>query len=222
MTAAEPVSEAAPLRPPAGRGRPRDPQMQSRILSAALDVYANAGWTGFTFEAVAREAGVGKPAIYRRWASREDLLFAVVDLQMPAHELPNTGSIRGDLIGMAEDVLDGQIRGPGAAVARLGIEVAVHPEPLGRIHEQLVLSRRTPSRAMVLRGIARGEVRPDTPITVLLDMVAGAMVSHWRNALTEERETLRAHRAEFIASVVDAALASFLVIHEERRQQGRG
>jgi AcrR family transcriptional regulator len=204
--AVEPVA----LRP-AGRGRPRDPQMESRVLSAALDVYAAAGWSGFTFEAIARAARVGKPAIYRRWASREDLLFDVVDLQMPAHELPDTGSIRGDLMGMAEELLNGHVRGPGAAVGRLELEAAANPDTLGRIHEKLVLSRRTPSREMVLRGIRRGELRADTPITTLLDLVAGAMANHWRSALRDERAVLVAHRDEYVASVVDAALASFLV-----------
>lgn len=194
----------------AGPGRPRDPQMESRILTAASRVYAASGWTGFTFEAVARSAGVGKPAIYRRWDSREDLLFAAVDETLPAHELPDTGSIRGDLIGMANQLLDGHVLGSRDVGGRLAFEATIHPEPIGRIHQRLVLSRRTPSRVMMLRGIERGELRPDTPITTVLDLVAGAMGNHWRNALPEEREQLVRHREAFVASVVDAALASFL------------
>lgn len=193
----------------AGVARTRDPLIESRVLRSAISVYATAGWTGFTFEAVARDAGVGKPAIYRRWDSREDLLFAAVDIEMPAHDLPDTGSIRGDLIGMADELLDGMIRGPGAAVGRLQIDVTVHPEPLGRIHEKLVLSRRDASRQMIRRAIERGELRSDTPITTLLDLVAGAVSNHWRNALAGERPTLIAQRRAYVASVVDAALASF-------------
>lgn len=193
-----------------GPGRPRDPTMESRILEAASRVYASSGWTGFTFEAVARDAGVGKPAIYRRWDSREDLLFAAVDQTLPAHELPDTGSIRGDLIGMANQLLDGRVLGPRDVGGRLEIEASIHPEPVGRIHQRLVLSRRTPSRAMMLRGIERGELRADTPITTVLDLVAGAMSNHWRNALPEERDRLVRHRDAYVASVVDAALASFL------------
>lgn len=194
----------------AGPGRPRDPQMESRILTAASRVYAANGWTGFTFEAVARSAGVGKPALYRRWDSREDLLFAAVDETLPAHDLPDTGSIRGDLIGMANQLLDGHVLGVRDVGGRLAFEAIIHPEPIGRIHERLVLSRRTPSRVMMLRGISRGELRPDTPITTVLDLVAGAMTNHWRNALPEERDRLVRHRDAFVESVVDAALASFL------------
>jgi AcrR family transcriptional regulator len=191
--------------------RTRDPLIEARVLRAAIAVYAAAGWSGFSYDAVAREAGVGKPALYLRWASREDLLFAAVDIEMPAHDLPDTGSIRVDLIGMADELLDGLIRGPGAAVMRLQMDVARYPE-LVRIHEKLVLSRRDLSRAMVLRAIERGELRPDTQITALLDLVAGAVGNHFRNALAAELPTLIAHRAGYVASVVDAALASFLTV----------
>lgn len=190
--------------------RTRDPLIEARVVRSAISVYAATGWSGFSYDAIAREAGVGKPAIYLRWASREDLLFAAVDIEMPAHDLPDTGSIRADLIGMADELLDGLIRGPGATVMRLQMDVAKYPELL-RIHEKLVVSRRDPSRLMVLRAIERGELRPDTPITTLLDLVAGAVGNHFRNALAAERPTLIAHRAGYVASVVDAALASFLV-----------
>ena len=46
------------------------------MVAAALAVYAEAGWSGFSFDAVARRAGVGKAPLYLRWASKEDLLLA--------------------------------------------------------------------------------------------------------------------------------------------------
>jgi AcrR family transcriptional regulator len=199
-----PSAAAAPA-----RGRPRDPEVDRRILAAALAVYEEAGWSGFTFESVARAAGVGKPGLYRRWSSREDLLFDAVDIRLPAHDLADTGTVRGDLIAMAQELLDGHVRGRSAAMDRLQVEAAVHPQ-LGRIHAKLVQSRRTPSRAMVLRGIDRGELRTDTPITLVLDLVAGAVANHWRNALPAERATLLAARDDYVAAAVDAALASFL------------
>jgi AcrR family transcriptional regulator len=189
--------------------RPRDPLIDDRILAAAIDVYAATGWTGFTFDAVARAADVGKPAVYLRWSSREELLFAAADLQMPARRLPDTGTIRGDLIGMADEVLDGLVRGPGAVIARLQFEVTLHPEPLERLHEKLSLLRRAHSGDVVRRAIRRGQLRPDTPIIPLIDLVVGATVNHWRSALPAERPKVLAQRAHYIATIVDAALASF-------------
>jgi DNA-binding transcriptional MerR regulator/predicted nucleic acid-binding protein len=51
-----PACDGARARP----GRPRDPNLESRVFAAALRVYAEAGWSGFSFDAVARRAGVGK------------------------------------------------------------------------------------------------------------------------------------------------------------------
>src|ERR1700759_5494534 len=39
-----------------GPGRPRDPNLEARVFAAALAIYAEAGWSGFSFEAVARSA----------------------------------------------------------------------------------------------------------------------------------------------------------------------
>ena len=64
---------------------------------------------------------------------------------------------------------------------------------------------------MVLRVIECGELRSDTPITTLVDLVAGAIGNHFRTALASEVPVLTENKASYIESVVDAALASFLV-----------
>jgi DNA-binding transcriptional MerR regulator len=58
-------------------GRPRDPDLESRVLAAALRVYAEAGWSGFSFDAVARRAGVGKAPLYLRWQSGQLVDFVL-------------------------------------------------------------------------------------------------------------------------------------------------
>ena len=55
---------------PATRGRPADPDIEQRVLAAALTVYGEVGWAGFTLDRVARRAPVGKAALYRRWPSK--------------------------------------------------------------------------------------------------------------------------------------------------------
>src|SRR3546814_15997547 len=65
--------EAAPgrTRPP---GRPRDPGVEKRILDAAIDEYLARGSAGFTIDAVARRARVGKSTVYLSWPDRDALL----------------------------------------------------------------------------------------------------------------------------------------------------
>ena len=62
----------------AGRGRPRNPAIEIKIMEAALRLYGQAGWQGFNLDGVARGANVSKDALYRRWKSRESLLDATL------------------------------------------------------------------------------------------------------------------------------------------------
>ena len=59
-------------------GRPRDPQIDAALLGAVLVVLDASGYNGFTFAAVARQAGTTKPAIYRRWPNPQRLVLAAL------------------------------------------------------------------------------------------------------------------------------------------------
>ena len=56
-------------------GRPRDPDVDRRVAQAAVAQFGEAGWQGFSVEAVARRAGVGKASIYLRWPTKSELLL---------------------------------------------------------------------------------------------------------------------------------------------------
>src|SRR3546814_7212104 len=89
--------EAAPgrTRPP---GRPRDPGVEKRILDAAIDEYLARGSAGFTIDAVARRARVGKSTVYLRWPDRDALLTDSIMARSQGIEDVDTGTLRGDLI----------------------------------------------------------------------------------------------------------------------------
>ncbi|QDZ03299.1 TetR/AcrR family transcriptional regulator [Nitratireductor mangrovi] len=57
-----------------GTGRPRRQETDVAILDAALSIFLQAGFEGTSFEQVARRAGVSRATIYRRWASREEMI----------------------------------------------------------------------------------------------------------------------------------------------------
>ena len=85
-------------------GRPRDPAVDRRIAQAALDLFADAGWAGFAMEAVARRAGVGKASLYLRWNSKEALLTDAVTWRLARVADVDTGTLRGDLVGLLADL----------------------------------------------------------------------------------------------------------------------
>src|SRR5260370_21610700 len=81
------------------RGRPRSQEADRAILTATVDLLASRGLAAMSIEEVAARAGGGKATIYRRWSSKGllalDAFAASFQEQQP---LPDTGTLRGDLI----------------------------------------------------------------------------------------------------------------------------
>src|SRR5215472_13465077 len=61
-------------------GRPRSPMVDQAILRAALQLFIEHGVAGASIEKIAKQAGVGKTSIYRRWSSREALLAQAIEV----------------------------------------------------------------------------------------------------------------------------------------------
>ena len=62
------------------QGRPRDPSVDQAILRAALELFVEHGIAGASIEKIAKQAGVAKTSIYRRWTSREALLAQAIEV----------------------------------------------------------------------------------------------------------------------------------------------
>lgn len=166
--------------PARSRGRPRDPDLERRVYDAVLEVYWETGWAGFTLDAVARRARVGRAGLYSRWESKGALLVQALEARSPLPDPASfdTGSVRGDLVELAGQLLDGYA-GPGGLVTlRAALEARVHPDLLTSLTTSLNESRLRTARAIVRRGIERGELAPATPTTLLLELVTGAVLSH--------------------------------------------
>jgi AcrR family transcriptional regulator len=89
---------------PAQPGRKRDNSRNAKILEATLEVLADVGAAHLTMDMVAARAGAGKATIYRRWASKTEMVIdAVAHMkrnQVDIERLPDTGTLRGDLLGL--------------------------------------------------------------------------------------------------------------------------
>ena len=82
----EPLAPAGPARRP---GRPRSEQVEDAILDAAINLLSQGvSYDGLSIEQIASTAGVGKAAIYRRWANKEALVLAT--LRRTFHSTPRT------------------------------------------------------------------------------------------------------------------------------------
>jgi AcrR family transcriptional regulator len=98
------VSHASTREPPSRRGRKRDPSRDGVILDATLAVLAEHGYDGMTIDMVAAHAGSARATVYRRWPTKADLVLQAVGRlsvrDVDRDQLPDTGSLRGDMTAM--------------------------------------------------------------------------------------------------------------------------
>jgi AcrR family transcriptional regulator len=188
-------------------GRPRDPDVDRRVADAAVALFGEAGWAGFSVEAVARRASVGKASIYLRWPTKEALLVEALGQRVGVVAAVDTGSLRDDLIQLARQLLDLYLGDAGRAALRLGLEGDLIPglaEQLSALRESQVLA----ARGIVRRGIRRGDVPEGTSVTLLLDTLVGGAVTHVQTTPGNLRELLRAGAAGYAEQLVDFLLAA--------------
>lgn len=189
----------------ASAGRPRDPEVDRRIALAAVDLFGEAGWAGFSLEAVARRAGVGKASIYLRWSTKESLLSDALAARIIDISDTDTGTLRGDLVDLARQMLRLYLGDSSRAVLRISVEAPSIPGVAQR-WEELRGSQVLAARAMVRRGIRRGEVPASTSVTLLLDTLCGGVAMHVSSTPAHLLPRLVADADDYAERLVDFLL----------------
>jgi AcrR family transcriptional regulator len=89
------------LEEPIARRR-RGAVLEAALLEATWQELCDVGYAALTIDAVAQRAGTSRPVIYRRWATKPELVLAAVAraLHREDVELPDTGTLRGDLLAL--------------------------------------------------------------------------------------------------------------------------
>lgn len=157
------------------------PAVTEAIANAAIDELVEQGYAKLAMEKVARRAGVGKHALYRRWPSKVDLVTEVLArLSVPQDPAPDTGSLRGDVRAMLTAVTqwlgDPRIR---AILPSLIAEYDRNPALAEAAATHIGGPRREWGRA----ALERAQV-PAGRIELILDLMAAPVF--WR--LTHGRE----------------------------------
>lgn len=171
--------------PHRGRGRPRTPGAEERILDAALAEYGEHGWSGFTMDAVARRARVGKSTVYLRWSDKDALLTDAVTTHGRELAAVDTGSLEGDLTQLALNVLRHFHSAAGWATLRVTFDTASVADRLGDFAEAGSAVHGRQVEQICLRAIERGEMAADVPVRTITAAIYGAAMVH---ALTERLE----------------------------------
>jgi len=151
-------------------GRPRDSRIDHVVLQAVRQLVNDVGYDGFTIDDVAAHAAASRAAIYRRFGSKAELVFAASVHGLDATPPPDTGTLKGDLLAMARFIRDnmGRTEARQAAPA-LVAELARDPDLVIRFRQTFVAKEQADFAALVDRALARGELtRPIDPAVLHL------------------------------------------------------
>ena len=171
--------------------------MRADTLAATIEELAESGYPSLTLDAVARRAGVHKTTLYRRWGTREALvleaMLSLVDERVP---VPDTGSLREDLLALATAAAATAGTPAGEAVVRAVVAAGPHDEALAEANDRFWTERLALDGAIVERAVARGEVAPGTDPRTVIEAVLGPL--YFRRLVTGSPPD-----REFVERIVD-------------------
>jgi AcrR family transcriptional regulator len=161
-------------------GRPREPETDQRVLDATFRLMAQQGYVRMSMDAVAAEAGVTKPTVYRRWPGKIELALAALVAYCDASRPPVVGDTRADLIAEMEHFRRAISRPHGMSL--LGTVLAEEhetPELLAAFREYLVVPRRRALRAILDAAQEHGEFRLGADVALAVNMLVGAYYAQY-------------------------------------------
>ena len=163
--------------PKAGRNRRRGEVLERALYEATLAELAEVGYGRLTMEGIAARAQTGKAALYRRWASKHDLVRAALLHVLPPLTEPRAGrSARENLLTVFtahRDVLAGKTAFPGLGI----IGQLVHEPELRAIFADAVVGPRlTVVESILAAAVRDGDIDPAT-MTPMTARVGPALIN---------------------------------------------
>jgi AcrR family transcriptional regulator len=184
-------------------GRKRDHTRNGDILDAAIEVLAEVGYDRMTMDMVAMRAKAGKATIYRRWPSKARLVLDAVTRmkrgQVDLDNLPDTGTLRGDLLALfkPQSIEEGErkLRVMAGFASMLSQDRELADAGNAAIVEPWAAAHRT----LIGRAIERGEVVA-TADTETVAQVIPSMAAY--RALIQRKPFDR----DFLIAMIDGVL----------------
>ena len=196
---------------------PRPNASRDEILVATIQLIAEHDISGVSVDMVAESCGVSKATIYRRWASRDELIFeALTYLEYPENR-PDTGSLRGDLTVLLRNLVTFLNRPDGGKVYAAFLNAAIRNPKLAVLRRDVARKARLDYEIVISRAIERGELAPRIDARLLIDMLIAPFV--YRRIADDA-----VARMSDVRRVIDAALAGVggLPHAGQRRKPARG
>jgi AcrR family transcriptional regulator len=204
-----------PARQEARVGRPRDRHIDAALIEATLAVLDRSGYGRLTLEEVARQAGTTKPAIYRRWPSRQRLVLAALAERLRPARAPDTGCTLCDLDECLKVFVAAFRRLPPDVLGPLFADCAGDRELRNEFMTTLFDPPRAAVRKTLERAYERGDLRDDVDLDLILDLL-GSLV-HYR-ALFRHAPTSDAEIEQAVEALLQGIAADYPALLEHSRR----
>ena len=131
-------------------------------MDATWEEIVERGYAAMTIESVAERAGTSRTVIYRRWPTKTALVRATLERTMTRDpmQLPDTGSLRGDLIAVMHYANERRIGTTALLASHLGAYFQETGTSPAELRESVLGDRVSPIDAAIDRAVARGEIDP--------------------------------------------------------------
>ncbi len=166
--------------PSATHVRRRGAELREAVFSAALAEIAENGLRGASMDRIAKRAGTGKSALYRRWdnvrALALDVVITTMEDNLPTPDA-TTGSLRDDLLRSMTRLSEEMDGGLGIVLRELISEGAHDPSLVSEFQTRFGLRKQAELMTMIQLGMARGDIPPN-PIDPYFLQLPSALVMH--------------------------------------------
>jgi AcrR family transcriptional regulator len=172
------MPQATETAPHGVRSRRRGEVLERALYEATLAELAKVGYGGLTMEGIAARAQTGKAALYRRWASKHDLVHAALVFTLPPLPEPRSGRSARDTLLTAftahRDVLAGKTAFPGLEVIH---QLLHEPEMRAIFADAVVCPRLKIVESILQAAVEAGDIDPAT-LTPLTPRIGPALINH--------------------------------------------
>ncbi|MER6464700.1 TetR/AcrR family transcriptional regulator [Streptomyces sp. NPDC048409] len=193
-------------RAPAGAAVLRE-DVTEAIRAAVFEELAAVGYARMSIEGIARRAGVGKTAVYRRWRSKLHLVLDVVSaLAVLGLPVPDTGSLEGDL-RLLYEVTSRALRHPVASqiIPDLQAEAARNPEIAEAMQKTLREGQDGVASKIIEAAQRRGELAANLDDDLAMDLISGPL--YWRSVVIRTPKLPKGYLAALARGTTEALKA---------------
>jgi AcrR family transcriptional regulator len=148
---------------------------RDRVLATAFELLSESGVSGFTVDEVASRSGVAKTTIYRHWPTREALVLDAASRISAEQEVPDTGSLEGDLTALLADTGHLLSTARWSSVVPSIVDVAERDPEFAEVHAKIQRGHAIALRKVLERAADRGELPATADRSVMVSALIGPL-----------------------------------------------